>query len=71
MLWWEYAARGRLARATFTWGNELCPGGESMANFWQGESPWRNTGAEGWRGTPPGGLLAANRYGLYDMTGNV
>ncbi len=47
------------------------PGGKLMANFWQGEFPWRNTGATGWRGTTPVGLFAANGYGLYDVTGNV
>ena len=42
-----------------------------MANFWQGNFPWRNTGAKGWRGTSPVGVFPANGYGLYDMTGNV
>ena len=43
-----------------------------MANFWQGDFPWRNTGAKGWRDQDgPVGLFSANGYGLYDMTGNV
>ena len=42
-----------------------------MANFWQDEFPWRNTGAKQWRGTSPVGLFPANGYGLYDVTGNV
>jgi len=42
-----------------------------MANFWQGDFPWRNTGAKGWRGTSPVGLFPANGYGLEDVTGNV
>ena len=66
---WEYAARGGLQGSTFAWGDEHHPGGELMANFWQG--PWRNTGAKGWRGTSPVGLFPANGYGLYDATGNV
>lgn len=68
---WECAARGGLDRAVFAWGDELSPRGALMANFWQGEFPWRNTGARGWRGTTPVGLFPANGYGLYDVTGNV
>jgi formylglycine-generating enzyme required for sulfatase activity len=68
---WEYAARGGLDGARFAWGDEERPGGELMANHWQGEFPWRNTGAKGWRGTSPVGLFPANGFGLYDVTGNV
>lgn len=68
---WEYAARGGLDRAVFAWGDAMHPAGELMANFWQGEFPWRNTGAKGWRGTTPVGLFAPNGYGLHDATGNV
>jgi formylglycine-generating enzyme len=68
---WEYAARGGLDGAIFAWGDEERPGGELMANHWQGEFPWRNTGARGWRGTSPVGLFPANGYELYDVTGNV
>ena len=68
---WEYAARGRLEGSTFAWGDEHRPGSELMANSWQGDFPWRNTGAKGWRGTSPVGLFPANGYGLHDMTGNV
>ena len=68
---WEYAARGGLDGARFAWGDEERPDGELMANHWQGEFPWRNTGARGWRGTSPVGLFPANGYGLHDMTGNV
>jgi formylglycine-generating enzyme required for sulfatase activity len=68
---WEYAARGGLDGAVFAWGDEQRPGGELMANFWQGEFPWRNTGAKRWRGTSPVGLFPPNGNGLYDVTGNV
>ena len=68
---WEYAARGGLDGAAFAWGEEERPRGELMANFWQGEFPWRNMGAKGWRGTSPVGLFPANGFGLYDVTGNV
>ena len=68
---WELAARGGLDGSTFAWGDEPTPGGELMANHWQGDFPWRNTGARGWRGTTPVGLFPANGYGLHDVTGNV
>jgi len=68
---WEYAARGGLDRAIFAWGNAQRPDGQLMANHWQGEFPWQNTGANGWRGTTPVGLFPPNGYGLHDMTGNV
>ena len=68
---WEYAARGGLDGAVFAWGDELRPSGELMANFWQGEFPWQNLGAAGWRGTTPVGLFGPNGYGLVDVTGNV
>jgi sulfatase modifying factor 1 len=68
---WECAARGGLDGAVFAWGDDPHPAGELMANFWQGEFPWRNTGAKGWRGTSPVGLFAPNGFGLYDVTGNV
>jgi formylglycine-generating enzyme len=68
---WEYAARGGLDGMAFAWGDDMRPGSELMANSWQGDFPWRNTGAKGWRGTTPVGLFAANGYGLHDMTGNV
>jgi formylglycine-generating enzyme len=68
---WEYAARGGLDGSIFAWGDDQDPGGELMANFWQGKFPWRNTGAKGWRGTTPVGLFPRNGYGLHDVTGNV
>src|SRR6516164_10431336 len=39
---WEFAARGGLEGAEFCWGDDLAPGGKSMANTWQGEFPWQN-----------------------------
>jgi formylglycine-generating enzyme len=68
---WERAARGGLDGAVFAWGDEPLVGGRLMANFFQGDFPWRNTGAQGWRGTSPVGTFAPNGFGLFDATGNV
>jgi formylglycine-generating enzyme len=68
---WEYAARGGLEGAVFTWGDEFAPGGRMMANTWQGEFPWQNLRTDGYAGTSPVGAFPPNGYGLYDTAGNV
>jgi formylglycine-generating enzyme required for sulfatase activity len=68
---WEFAARGGLHGAIFTWGNEFAPGGTMMANTWQGDFPWQNLQADGWERTSPVKSFPANGYGLFDMAGNV
>jgi formylglycine-generating enzyme len=68
---WEYAARGGLDGAAFTWGDEHVPAGGPMANTWQGQFPWQNLLADGFAGTSPVGSFPANGYGLHDMAGNV
>ncbi|SPB13790.1 sulfatase modifying factor 1 (C-alpha-formyglycine- generating enzyme 1) [Caballeronia novacaledonica] len=68
---WEFAARGGLDGAEFVWGDELMPGGKSMANTWQGEFPWQNLLEDGYEWTAPVGSFPPNGYGLYEMAGNV
>jgi sulfatase modifying factor 1 len=68
---WEYAARGGLDGKAFAWGDELAPGGQMLANSWQGEFPWQNLMLDGYAGTSPVAAFPPNGYGLYDMTGNV
>jgi formylglycine-generating enzyme required for sulfatase activity len=68
---WEFAARGRLEGAEYSWGNEFAPDRKLMANTWQGEFPWQNLKTDGFEGTAPVGSFPANGYGLYDMAGNV
>jgi formylglycine-generating enzyme required for sulfatase activity len=68
---WEYAARGGLDGAVFTWGDEPAPEGRPPANTWQGEFPWQNLELDGYAGTSPVGTFPANGFGLYDMAGNV
>ena len=68
---WEFAARGGLKDATYTWGNELRPGGRWMANIFEGHFPDRDTGADGYAGIAPVARFPANGFGLRDMAGNV
>jgi sulfatase modifying factor 1 len=68
---WEYAARGGLDGADFSWGAELHPDGRHMANVWQGEFPWRNDASDGFERTSPVKSFPPNGFGLYDMAGNV
>ena len=69
---WEYAARGGLEGATYTWGDDPRPEGRVMANTWDGpDFPWRSTGESGWLRTSPVGSFPANGFGLHDLAGNV
>jgi formylglycine-generating enzyme len=66
---WEYAARGGLDRATYTWGDRPERPAQRLANYWHGEFPWRP--ARGYGATTPAGAFPPNGYGLFDMAGNV
>ena len=68
---WEFAARGGLDGAAYTWGDEFTPGGNHLNNTWQGEFPWQNLLQDGYEWTAPVGSFAPNGYGLFEMTGNV
>lgn len=68
---WEAAARGGTSGTTFPWGDQLAPGGRHQCNTWQGRFPDDNTAEDGYLGTAPARSFAPNRYGLYNMVGNV
>ena len=68
---WEFAARGGDAGEMYTWGNQLKPNGKWMANIYQGKFPSKDAGLDGYAGIAPVKQFPANKYGLYDMAGNV
>ena len=67
----EFAQRGGLDRKPYAWGDELKPGGKSMANTFQWHFPDKNTKEDGYEHAAPVASFLPNGYGLYDMTGNV
>jgi formylglycine-generating enzyme required for sulfatase activity len=67
----EFAARGGLSGQKYAWGNELRPHGRFMANTFQGHFPDHDRGSDGFGGLAPVAQFPANRYGLYDVAGNV
>ncbi len=66
---WEAAARGGLAGAAYTWGDDPERPGERKANYWHGEFPYLPD--SGYGTTQPVGSFEPNGYGLFDMAGNV
>ncbi len=63
----EYVARGGLEGSDYAWGDELAPGRQMMANYWQGPFPFSNTRPDGWERTSPVRSFPLNGYGLFDM----
>jgi len=68
---WEYASRGGASGKTYPWGDDMTPDGTWQCNIWQGEFPYDNKFADGYRTTAPVGRFPPNAFGLLDMSGNV
>jgi formylglycine-generating enzyme required for sulfatase activity len=68
---WEFAARGGLEGANYTWGDIYDPRQGWKANTWQGDFPAADIADDGHHGTAPVASFAPNGYGLHDMAGNV
>ncbi len=67
---WEFAARGGLINNIYPWGNEL-NADNPKCNFWQGEFPNANELTDRYEKSAPVKAYSPNKYGLYDMAGNV
>lgn len=69
---WERASRGGKENRLYSWGNTLNPKGEHYLNIWQGDFPLTNSEEDGYGSTAPvDAFKPQNKYGLYNMLGNV
>lgn len=68
---WEYAARAGLRDCDYPWGPEELIAGRYQANYRQEEYFAEGSPPDGFDGPAPVMSFRANRFGLYDMAGNV
>ena len=68
---WEYAARGGLINHIYPWGNEHVNTGAPKTNSWEGKFPYLNEQKDGFEKYAPVKSYNCNKYGLFDMAGNV
>src|SRR5881398_47002 len=52
---WEFAARGGQTGKLYPWGDQLKPGGQFVANIFQGQFPVLNSALDGFVGSAPVG----------------
>ena len=69
---WEYAARGNLPMCQFPWGDSVPDGLRANYADKNTDLEWRDRDADdGYKYVSPVGSYQANKFGLYDMAGNV
>ena len=55
----------------YFWGDEDPEKGQPKANIWQGKFPYLNLATDKFKGAAPVKSFVPNKFGLYDMAGNV
>ena len=68
---WEFAARGGLRQCRVCLGRRTDAQWQVHGQFLAGPFPWQNLAEDGYERTSPVMAFPPNRYGLYDMIGNV
>jgi len=68
---WEWAARGGFDNKPYSWGDENVEKGSPKANTWNGSFPDYNNIRDGFKVTAPVKSFPPNKYGIYDIAGNV
>ena len=68
---WELAARASSPSTMYPWGSRLPSVDEPKANYFQGNFPTTNTLEDGFRRTAAVKSFPPNKYGIYDLGGNV
>ncbi len=68
---WEFAARGGLSQQEYPWGHGTQNGDRWLLNIWQGKFPEVHEVSDGFEFTAPVKTFRPNKFGLYDMAGNV
>lgn len=68
---WEYAAKAGDSQDTPLHQAPLDHQHRPLANYWQGEFPFKNTKQDQFESVAPVGCFPPNAFGLYDQIGNV
>lgn len=68
---WEFACRGGEEGKRFIWGDDPPSDTNIKANLWQGAFPHEKKPADKFLLTAPVKSFPPNKFGLYDMIGNV
>lgn len=68
---WEWAAKGGVQNAKYSWGNQELNDDFIPANIWQGNFPYNNLLQDKYFTSAPAISNTPNGYGLYNMSGNV